>query len=58
MPMAVKFARGRAFRGCNGYPKCKATRPMPPVVYVEKPKPEQAGARCDKCGRAMVIRKG
>jgi DNA topoisomerase-1 len=30
---------------------------MPPGVYVEKPKPEEAGVRCDKCGRPMVIRK-
>lgn len=56
-PMTVKFARGRAFLACKGYPKCKATKPLPPGVYVEKPKPEAAGARCDKCGRDMVIRK-
>ena len=56
--MSVKFARGQSFLGCNGYPKCKATKPMPPGVYVEKPKPVDAGARCDKCGRPMVIRKG
>ena len=57
-PMAVKFARGRAFLGCGAYPKCKTTKPLPPGVYVEKPKPEEAGVRCDKCGRPMVIRKG
>lgn len=56
-PMAVKFARGRSFLGCSAYPKCKATKPMPPGVYVEKPKPEDAGVGCDKCGRPMVIRK-
>jgi DNA topoisomerase-1 len=55
--MTVKFARGRAFLACSGYPKCKATKPLPEGVYVEKPKPEAAGARCDKCGRDMVIRK-
>ena len=57
-PMSVKFARGRAFLGCNAYPKCKATTPMPAGIYVEKPKAEEAGVRCDKCGRAMLIRKG
>ncbi|UCE62012.1 MAG: topoisomerase DNA-binding C4 zinc finger domain-containing protein, partial [Phycisphaerales bacterium] len=41
-----------------GYPKCRTTKPMPPGVYVEKPKPAEAGVRCDKCGRAMVIRTG
>ncbi len=55
--MNVKFARGRSFMGCGGYPKCKATKPLPHGVYVEKPKPEDAGVRCDKCGRAIVIRK-
>ncbi|MCH8966386.1 MAG: type I DNA topoisomerase [Planctomycetes bacterium] len=57
-PMTVKFARGRPFMGCSGYPKCKATKPLPPGIYVEKPKPKDAGVRCDKCGRAMVIRSG
>jgi DNA topoisomerase-1 len=56
-PMAVKFSRGRAFLGCTAYPKCKATKPLPPGIYVEKPPPQDAGARCDKCGRPIVIRK-
>ena len=55
--MQVKFARGRSFLGCSGYPKCKATAQLPDGVYVEKPKPEDAGVRCDKCGRPVVIRK-
>ncbi len=56
--MTVKFSRGRSFLGCSAYPKCKATQPLPEGVYVEKPKPAEAGARCDKCGRNMVIRTG
>lgn len=56
-PMSVKFGRGKSFLGCTGYPKCKATRPIPSGIYVEKPKPQDAGARCDKCGRPIVIRK-
>lgn len=55
--MEVRFARGRTFLGCTGYPKCKATGQLPEGVYVERPKPEAAGARCEKCGRGMVIRK-
>ena len=43
--MNVKFARGRSFMGCGGYPRCKATKPLPHGVYVEKPKPEDAGVR-------------
>ena len=56
--MVVKFARGRSFLGCSSYPKCKATKPIPPGLYIEKPKPAEAGVRCDKCGRPMVIRQG
>ncbi len=55
-PMGVKFSRGRSFMGCSAYPKCKETTPLPPGVYVEKPKPAEAGVRCDKCGRSIVIR--
>ena len=57
-PMVVKFAKGSSFLGCGKYPKCKATKPMPPGIYVEKPKPAEAGVGCDKCGRPMVIRTG
>ncbi len=56
--MSVKFSRGRSFLGCSAYPKCKATQPLPDGVYVEKPKPAEAGVRCDKCGRNIVIRTG
>lgn len=54
--MAAKFFRGKSFLGCTGYPNCKATKPVPPGVYIEKPKPKEAGVHCDKCGRPMVIR--
>jgi DNA topoisomerase-1 len=55
--MVVRFTRMGTMLGCSRYPKCKAKKPLPPGVYVEKPKPEEAGVRCDKCGRQMVIRK-
>lgn len=55
--MKVKFMRGRAMLACTNYPQCKAIKPLPEGVYVEKPKPEDAGAPCDKCGRPMVIRR-
>ena len=55
-PMTVKWSRGKSFLGCTAYPKCKATTALPEGVYVEKPKPKDAGVNCDKCGRPMVIR--
>ena len=58
--MKVKRKGTRAFLGCDAYPKCKATAPLPQDVRLErKVEPvELAGFNCDKCGRAMVIRRG
>ncbi len=59
--MKVKWKRLSAFLGCDQYPKCKATAKMPPGVYVKRPPappPEEAGVKCEKCGRPMVIRQG
>jgi DNA topoisomerase-1 len=59
--MIVKRKGRRAFLGCNAFPKCKNTAPLPADVRLEKkpvPPPEQAGVACPKCGRAMVIRAG
>jgi DNA topoisomerase-1 len=58
--LEVKWKRTRSFLGCNRYPKCKNTASLPEGAFVRKPPappPEQAGVSCDKCGRAMVIRK-
>jgi ssDNA-binding Zn-finger/Zn-ribbon topoisomerase 1 len=59
--MRVKRFRGRTFLACSGYPNCKQTQPIPEGVYIEKkpaPPAEEAGVKCEKCGRAMVIRTG
>ncbi len=48
------------FLGCDQYPRCKATKPLPEGVRLER-KVEplvEAGVVCDRCGRPMVIRKG
>ncbi|MGD8453973.1 MAG: type I DNA topoisomerase [Phycisphaerae bacterium] len=59
--LIVKRKGRRAFLGCNRYPDCKNTAPLPNDVRLEKkpaPPPEEAGIRCDNCGRPMVIRSG
>ncbi len=58
--MQVKRARGRAFLGCNRYPKCKAASKLPDGVRLErKEEPiEEAGVACEKCGKPMRIRTG
>jgi DNA topoisomerase-1 len=57
-PMAVRFARGRAFLGCTAYPQCKATAQLPPGVTVRVPKSKaiETGILCEKCERPMVVR--
>ncbi|MBN2447122.1 MAG: topoisomerase DNA-binding C4 zinc finger domain-containing protein, partial [Phycisphaerae bacterium] len=59
--MIVKWKGRRAFLGCDAYPKCKATAPIPEGVDVKRPPappPEEAGVECDKCKRPMLIRSG
>ena len=59
--LLVKRKGRKAFLGCNRYPACKNTLPLPADVRLERkpaPPPEQAGINCEKCGRPMVIRSG
>ncbi len=58
--LQVKRRGVRAFLGCNRYPKCKFTKPIPPGVRVErKVAPvEEAGVNCERCGRPMHIKSG
>ncbi|MEW6252139.1 MAG: type I DNA topoisomerase [Planctomycetota bacterium] len=59
--MIVKRKGARAFLGCDAYPRCKNTAPIPPDVRLERkpvPPPEPAGVSCPKCGRPMIIRNG
>jgi len=58
--MKVRRRGPKSFLGCDAYPKCKATAPLPDGVAVErKATPlEPAGFNCEKCGQPMVIRTG
>jgi DNA topoisomerase-1 len=59
--MIVKRKGRRSFLGCNRFPDCKNTAPLPDDVRLEKkpaPPPEPAGINCPKCDRPMVIRSG
>jgi DNA topoisomerase-1 len=50
----------KAFLGCDRYPACKAIKPLPEGVRLErKVQPRvEAGVVCERCGRPMLIRKG
>ncbi len=58
--LKVKRRGARAFLGCDKYPSCKETHPLPEGVRLErKVSPvEEADFPCEKCGRAMVVRTG
>ncbi|MFQ5807020.1 MAG: type I DNA topoisomerase [Phycisphaerae bacterium] len=59
--LTVKWKGRRAFLGCDRYPRCKNTAPIPPEVRVKRkpaPAPEETGILCDTCRRPMVIRTG
>jgi DNA topoisomerase I len=58
--LTVKRRGVRAFLGCDRYPKCKFTKPLPEGVRVErKVQPvEESGVACERCHRPMVIRTG
>ena len=58
--MKVRRAGSRAFLGCDRYPECKNTSPLPKGVRLErKVSPVvEAGISCQKCGQRMVIRSG
>jgi len=59
--LVVKRKGRRAFLGCNRYPDCKNTSPLPKDVRLEQPElppDEDAGINCAKCGKRMVIKSG
>ncbi|MCH7813632.1 MAG: type I DNA topoisomerase [Planctomycetes bacterium] len=58
--LKVRRAGMRAFLGCDKYPQCKNTQPMPKGVRLERKivPVEEAAVSCDKCGRPMLIRVG
>ena len=59
--LVVKRKGTRSFLGCNRYPDCRNTTPLPADVRLERkpaPPPEDAGLLCEKCQRQMVIRSG
>ncbi len=58
--LKVKRRGARAFLGCDRYPKCKHTQPLPEGVRLErKVMPvEEAGFNCERCGKPMHIKIG
>lgn len=58
--MKVRRSGVRTFLGCDGYPACKHTSPLPEGVRVErKVQPiRETGLLCELCGSPLHIKKG
>jgi DNA topoisomerase-1 len=58
--LKVKRKGVRAFLGCDRYPTCKFSKPLPEGVRLErKVTPAvEAGVACERCGRPMHIKSG
>jgi len=67
-PMVIKWGRYGRFVACSGYPECKNTQEIAPVINgnggengtaaAEPPAIPEDHGTCEKCGSAMVLRKG
>jgi DNA topoisomerase-1 len=56
-PMILKFGRHGWFWACDGYPKCKGTRPVE-ELEVKGEEPEPVDVECPECGAGMVVKSG
>ncbi|MDX9857377.1 MAG: type I DNA topoisomerase [candidate division Zixibacteria bacterium] len=51
--MVIKWGRNGRFLGCENYPECRSTRPLP-----EEEAQSKTDQKCEKCGSDMVIKTG
>ncbi|NLX14109.1 MAG: type I DNA topoisomerase [Phycisphaerales bacterium] len=58
--MKVRRRGMRAFLGCDQYPTCKNTLPLPEGIRLERKEVPvvEAGFNCERCGRPMHIKSG
>ena len=53
-PMVYRQSRFGAFEGCGDYPTCRYVKPRP-QTGAPKPKAENTGVRCPKCGKGTLV---
>jgi DNA topoisomerase-1 len=59
--MVIKWGKFGRFIACSGYPECKNTREIPRVSNLENGNgaaDEEEELLCEKCGSAMVLKRG
>ena len=58
--MVIRLSKRGKFLGCSAFPRCRNTKPMPGSEEEEQmarlAEPEETDAKCDECGKAMVVR--
>ncbi|MFC2140222.1 type I DNA topoisomerase [Candidatus Auribacterota bacterium] len=58
--MMIRWSRNGEFLACSGYPQCKNTKEFQKNSNgkIEIIKPKETDHTCEKCGKAMIIKKG
>lgn len=58
-PLVKRFGRRGPFLACSGYPDCKTTYSVDKEGnLIIKPPPVMTDKKCEKCGKAMLLRVG
>lgn len=58
-PMVIKWGRFGKFMACSGYPECKNSKDIAGEQSDQgAPEPEEVTGECDKCGSALLLKRG
>src|SRR5437899_6399861 len=62
-PMHIRLGRNGQFLACTGYPDCDCTSDLTPELAAQygtgaPAAPEVAEQACEKCGKAMAVKRG
>jgi DNA topoisomerase-1 len=57
-PLTKRWGRNGPFIGCDGYPECKYTRPLPGEEDGESRQPQLTDYKCELCASPMMKRWG
>jgi DNA topoisomerase I len=58
-PMVKRIGRRGPFLACSGYPDCRTTLSIDKAGnIIHRPPPQMTDKKCEKCGKAMLLRVG
>jgi DNA topoisomerase-1 len=55
-PMVIRHSRRGPFLGCQGFPRCRNTKPLEGEQRPPRSAPQVTDQTCEKCGQPMVVR--